>query len=209
MLATVGNLGFLGDVYLHGRTRPAIGNDLYGSFGRDFLTADGRRVMIIALTSRQWQALGRATGLGERLRMIGPMMDVDLDTEAGRFSARDAISALIGRWCGERRLDEIAAAFAGTGVLWGPFQDFARLVREDPRASPANPLFVEIEQPGIGRYPMPGSPLDFSAIPRSPPRPAPLLGQDTDRVLGELLGLSVAEIGRLHEAGIAAGAEGR
>ena len=55
MLAAVGNLGYVGDVQINGRARPAIGNDLYGSFGRDFATADGRRVMIIALTPRQWR----------------------------------------------------------------------------------------------------------------------------------------------------------
>ena len=66
MLAAVGNLGYVGDVQINGRARPALGNDLYGSFGRDFATADGRRVMVIALTPRQWQALARATGLGER-----------------------------------------------------------------------------------------------------------------------------------------------
>jgi 2-methylfumaryl-CoA isomerase len=208
MLATVGNLGYVGDVHVNGRARPALGNDLYGSFGRDFATADGHRVMIIALTPRQWRALGRATGLAERLAMIGPMMGVDLDTEEGRFEARDAIAGLLGRWCAARRLDEIRRAFAGTGVLWGPFQDFVRLVREDPRASPQNPLFTEVEQPGIGRYPVPGVPLDFGAAPRQPPRPAPRLGADTDRVLAGLLGLSAAEIGRLHDAGIAAGPDG-
>ena len=62
MLATVGHLGYIGDVHINGRVRPAIGNDLYGSFGRDFATADGRRVMIVALTPRQWLAIGRATG---------------------------------------------------------------------------------------------------------------------------------------------------
>ncbi len=39
MLATVGNLGYIGDVQINGTARPAIGNDLYGSFGRDFATA--------------------------------------------------------------------------------------------------------------------------------------------------------------------------
>ncbi len=208
MLATVGSLGYVGDVHVNGRARPALGNDLYGSFGRDFATADGHRVMIIALTPRQWRALGRATGLADRLAMIGPMMDVDLDSEEGRYAARDAIGALIGRWCAARRLDEIREAFAGSGVLWGPFQDFGQLVRDDPRCSPANPLFAEVEQPGIGRYPVPGLPLDFGAVPRRPPRPAPRLGEHTDAVLAELLGLSSAEIGKLHDAGIAAGPEG-
>ena len=72
MLAMVGHLGYVGDVQINGRARPAIGNDLYGSFGRDFATADGRRVMIIALTPRQWRALGRATGLADKLAMVGP-----------------------------------------------------------------------------------------------------------------------------------------
>jgi 2-methylfumaryl-CoA isomerase len=209
MLATVGNLGYIGDVQINRHARPAIGNDLYGSFGRDFATADGRRVMIIALTPRQWRALGQATGLTERLAMIETMMEVDLDTEAGRYEARDMIAALLGRWCAGRGLDEIRQAFAGTGVLWGQFQDFLQLVRDDPRCSAANPLFAEVEQPGIGPYLMPGLPLDFAAAPRAASSPAPRLGEHTDLVLAEVLRLSQAEIGRLHDNRIVAGPDGR
>jgi 2-methylfumaryl-CoA isomerase len=205
MLAMVGHLGYIGDVQITGRSRPPLGNDLYGSFGRDFASADGRRVMIIALTPRQWRALGRATGLGDTLAAIGPRLGVDLDTEAGRFDARDAIAEIVAPWCAARTLAEIETVFAGSGVLWGPFQDFATLVTSDPRCSTANPLFAEIDQPGIGRYLAPGLPLDFSAAPRQPTRSAPRLGEHTDQVLAELLGLSAAEIGRLHDAGIAAG----
>jgi 2-methylfumaryl-CoA isomerase len=209
MLAIVGHLGYIGDVHVNGRARPAIGNDLYGSFGRDFATADGHRIMIIALTPRQWRALGRATGLAEKLAMVGTMMEVDLDTETGRFEARDAIAALLARWCAGKTLAELRAAFTGTGVLWGPFQDFVALARDDPRASPANPLFAEIDQPGIGRHPMPGLPLDFAAAPREATRPAPRLGEHTDAVLAQVLHLPAAEIGRLHDAGIAAGPDER
>ncbi len=205
MLAMMGHLGYIGDVQVNGTSRPPLGNDLYGSFGRDFATADGRRVMIIALTPRQWRALGRATGLSETLAAIGPRLGVDLDTEAGRFAARDAIADIVAPWCAARTLGEIEAAFAGSGVLWGPFQDFATLVHADPRCSTANPLFAETDQPGIGRYLAPGLPLDFGAAPREATRPAPLLGQHTDDVLSRVLGLSAAEIGRLHDSGIAAG----
>ena len=205
MLATVGHLGYVGDVHINGRARPAIGNDLYGSFGRDFATADARRIMIIALTPRQWRALGRATGLTVKLAMVGQMMEVDLETETGRYEARDAIAALLARWCAGKTLAEITQAFAGTGVLWGPFQDFVELVRDDPRCSPANPLFADIAQPGIGRYPMPGLPMDFSALPREPTLPAPRLGEHTDAVLSEVLGLPAGEIARLHDSGIIAG----
>jgi 2-methylfumaryl-CoA isomerase len=208
MLAAVGHLGYVGDVHINGHARPAIGNDLYGSFGRDFATADGRRIMIIALTPRQWHALGRATGLADKLAMVGQMMEVNLETETGRYEARDAIAALLARWCAGKTLAEIRATFAGSGVLWGPFQDFIELVREDPRCSPANPLYAEVDQPGIGRYPMPGLPLDFGAAPREPTRPAPRLGEHTDQVLAEVLGLPDGEIARLHDAGIAAGPDG-
>ncbi|HTT81381.1 MAG TPA: CoA transferase [Stellaceae bacterium] len=206
MLAMVGHLGYIGDVQLNGRARPAIGNDLYGSFGRDFATADGRRIIVIALTPRQWRGLGRATGLADKFAAIGALLGVDLDSETGRYEARDLIAALVSRWCAQRTLAEIEEAFAGTGVLWGKFQDFVELVRADPRCSPAsNPLFADLEQPGIGRYAMPGLPLDFSGAPREPTRPAPRLGDDTDAVLAEVLGLSERDIARLHESGIAAG----
>jgi 2-methylfumaryl-CoA isomerase len=205
MLATVGNLGYIGDVEVNGSARPALGNDLYGSFGRDFATADGRRIIVIALTPRQWRGLGRATGLAEKFARIGEIFEVDLETETGRFEAREAIAALLAPWCAARGLNEIGEAFAGTGVLWGPFQDFVGLVRNDPRCSTENPLFVEVEQPGIGRYRMPGLPLDFTAAPREPTRPAPRLGEHTDEVLSGILGLSPGEIAWLHDVGIAAG----
>jgi len=209
MLATAGNLGYIADVQINGTARPAIGNDLYGSFGRDFATRDGRRIMIIALTRRQWRAIGEATGLSERLAMVGPLLDVDLDTEAGRYEARDIVSAVLARWCASRSLDEIRQAFAGTGVLWGEFQDFVQLVRNDRRCSEANPLFAMIDQPGVGRYLIPGLPLDFSAEMRLAPQPAPRLGEHTDAVLSEVLGLSSAEIGRLHDERIVTGPDRR
>jgi 2-methylfumaryl-CoA isomerase len=207
-LGMVGHLGYIGDIQVNGTSRPALGNDLYGSFGRDFGTMDGRRIMVIALTPRQWRGLGRATGLAEKFAEACARLGADPDTEAGRFAARDAIAELLAPWCAGRTLAELETAFAGTGVLWGPFQDFATLVASDPRCSPANPMFNEVDQPGIGPYLMPGLPVDFAASPREPTRPAPKLGEDTDTVLAEVLGLSTAQIGKLHDQGLVAGPKG-
>jgi 2-methylfumaryl-CoA isomerase len=71
MLATVSNLGYVADVQMNGAVRPPLGNDLYGAFGRDFATAEGRRVMLAAISNRQWRAIGKATGLAPQLAMIG------------------------------------------------------------------------------------------------------------------------------------------
>jgi 2-methylfumaryl-CoA isomerase len=53
---------------------------------------------------------------------------------------------------------------------------------------------------------MPGTPLNFSRLPRSEPLPAPLLGEHTDEILAEVPRLSDTEIGRLHDAGVVADA---
>ena len=65
-------------------------------------------------------------------------------------------------------------------------------------------MFDEVEQPGIGTYLMAGSPLEFGQVERVPVRRAPLLGEHTEEVLADVLGLSDAEIGRLHEDGVVA-----
>jgi 2-methylfumaryl-CoA isomerase len=202
--ATAANLGYVADVQVNGAVRPPLGNWLYGAFGRDFATKEGRRVMLAAISNRQWRAIGKATGLAEKLALIGQVMDVDLDDEGGRYAAREAIAAVLAPWFAARTLAEIRAALDGSGVLWGPYQDFGQMVREDPRCSPANPLFQEIEQPGVGRVLAPASPLQ----PALPPRPAPRLGGDTDAVLAQVLGLSPDRIAAYREAGILARHEG-
>jgi 2-methylfumaryl-CoA isomerase len=204
MLATVSNLGYVADVEVNDAVRPPLGNDLYGAFGRDFATADGRRIMLCAISNRQWRAIGKATGLTERIAMIGPMMEVDLDDEGGRFAARHAIAAVLEPWFARHSLAEIGAAFAGSGVLWGPYQDFRQLVREDPQCSPDNPLFGPVEQAGVGRLMVNTQPLAFGAAGRMPHMGAPRLGEHTEAVLTEILGLSGADYARLHDAGVVA-----
>jgi 2-methylfumaryl-CoA isomerase len=204
--AMVGNLGRIAEAQLGGRDQPKDGNYLYGAFGHDFETRDGRRVMVVALTTRQWRALVDVTGIGPACDSIAQAAGYDLDSESGRFEARDLIAGLLRPWFASRDLVTIRETFRGTGVSWGPYQTFRQLVNEDPRCSPANPMFSEVEQPGIGRYLMPGTPLNFSGLARSEPRRAPLLGEHTDEILADVLGLSETEIGRLHDAGMVAGA---
>ena len=133
------------------------------------------------------------------------MTGYDLDTETGRFEARDLIAGLLRPWFAARSLATIRESFAGTGVSWGPYQTFRQLVSEDPRCSTENPMFAEVDQPGVGSYLMPGTPLRFSGLERAPVRRAPVLGEHTEEVLGDVLGLSATEIGRLHDAGTVAG----
>jgi 2-methylfumaryl-CoA isomerase len=203
--AMVGNLGRIAEAALGGRDESRDGNYLYGAFGHDFETRDGRRVMVVALTARQWRALLEVTGVGEACATIEAATGHDLATESGRFEARDLITALLRPWFASRDLAAVRAAFDGTNVSSGAYQTFRQLVEEDPRASTENPMFELVEHPGVGVYPMPGSPLDFLGVARAPVRRAPRLGEDTDAVLADLLGLSATEIGRLHDRRVVGG----
>lgn len=206
-LATLGHMGFIAEVQVNGTDRPRFGNDLYGAFGRDFLTRDGRRVMVVGLTRRQWQNLGRATGLAAEFDAVGRRLGLDLTEEGNRFRARAELAAVLEPWVAARDAEEVLRIFAEADVCAGPYQSIRELVQNDTDAIAANPLFSWQEQPGIGRYPMPGSPLYFSASPHADARPAPLLGAHTDEVLADVLGLDAAAIGRLHDARIVAGPE--
>jgi 2-methylfumaryl-CoA isomerase len=203
--AMVGNLGRIAEAQLGGRDQPKDGNYLYGAFGHDFETSDQRRLMVVALTARQWKALQDVTGLQAAFHGIEQATGHDFDTEAGRWEGRDFIAALLRPWFAARDLATIREAFAGTSVSWGPYQTFGQLVAEDPRCSTDNPMFAQVEHPGVGTYLMPGSPLHFSGVDRVPVRRAPQLGEHTEEILAGVLGLSATEIGRLHDAGIVAG----
>ena len=201
----VGNLGKIAEVQINRHERAKDGNYLYGAFGRDFSTKDGHRVMIVALTLRQWRNLVTATGLQDSFDAIARLMNVDLDEEGGRFAARELLGATLKPWVLSRTLQELRETFDEHGVSWGPYQTFTELVEHDPRCSVANPMFAEVNQPGIGTYLMPGSPLAFTSAERLRPARAPVLGEHTDEVLAGVLGLSEAEIGRLHDQGVVAG----
>jgi len=203
--AMLGNLGILGEVAVNGVDRPKGGNSLYGAYGQDFVCGDGRRVMVIGLTERQWAALLRATGLGEAMAGLGRRLGLDLRDEGARFAARAEITALLAPWFAARTVADVGEIFEACGVTWSQFRSFAEAVREDADLSPANPMFAEVAQPGIGRYPVPGTPFAFGAFARETPQPAPRLGQHTEEILAGVLGLGGGQIGRLMDARVVAG----
>jgi 2-methylfumaryl-CoA isomerase len=205
-LATMGHMGFVGEAHVNGVDRGRYGNDLYGAFGRDFLTRDGRRVMVVALTRRQWQNLRKVTGLGAQFDAVGMELGCDLEDEGNRFRARQRLAAVLAPWIAARDATDVLQAFAAGDVCSGPYQTLRELLAQDFDAVRDNPLFSMQTQPGVGAYPMPGSPLYFGSHPHADARPAPRLGEHTDEVLATVLGLDSGAIGRLHDARVVAGA---
>jgi len=200
--ATVGHLGMIGDAAVNGRDRPKAGNALYGAYGQDFLCACGRRVMVIGLTRRQWHGLVKATGSEEAMAALAARTGRDLDDEGARWELRDEITEILAPWFAARAVRDFAADFDAAGLTWSVFRTVREALDEDPDLSADNPMFSVLDQPDLGRFPVPGHPAAFSAHARRAPAPAPALGADTEAVLGDVAGLSDTEIARLFDTGV-------
>lgn len=201
-LTTVANLGYLAEMEVNGVRRQPLGNYLYGAFGRDFSTRDGRLVMVVALTSRQWRALAETTRIEEAITSIAADTGLDPESEGDRFLMREEIAAALEPWFLARALGKVRNAFEGTGVCWGPYQDFGQLLQEDSRCSPDNPIFGRISHPAFGETLTPASQLRFANSADVALARAPVLGEHTDDVLRDVLGFDAARIAAARRNGL-------
>ena len=203
-MATAGNLGNIAEVMINDEDRRRYGNHLYGGFGRDFLTRDNARFMIVGLTLRQWQSIVAMTGIAEEVQKLELTFGIDLTLEGERFNMRQQLSALIESWFLNQTGKSAEEALVAHQVCFGPYQTFREMVQQDPDCSVENPMFEMTAQPDVGDYLTPASPIRFSLPTNLPSLQAPILGQHTDEVLADDLGLSALAIGKLHDQNIVA-----
>jgi 2-methylfumaryl-CoA isomerase len=204
-LAMIGNLGKIAEVTINDQDRSKDGNFLYGAFGRDFETLEGRRVMVVALTNSQWVSLLRATDMESAFGELEKRLALDLRQVGNRYRVRREIAKLLEPWFHARMLSEVREIFDKNRVCWSPYRTLRQVVEGDPECSVENPMFSMLEQPGIGTYLMPGSPLQFGELPRPAATRAPLLGEHTDEILSTVLDLSDSEIAILHDERVVEG----
>lgn len=202
-IGTVANLGGIAEVLYGGGNRPRLGNTVYGLFGRDFVTADGQRTMIVVVTPRQWSNLVAALGIGDAVARIEAERGVSFARDDGlRFTHRDALFPVFEAAIGARTHADLAAAFDAGGIVHSPYRTMLDAVH-DPVLVKNNPMFGQAGNPSGFDYPAAGP---FATVPqqeRGAPQPAPRNGQHSEEVLAGRLGLSSGEIGRLIDAGIA------
>lgn len=205
--ATLANMGMTAEVLETGHDRPRLGNDLFGAFGRDFVTRDGQRIMLATITPRQWKGVVGALGIDAEIAALEAELGVSFAKDEGlRYDHRLRLIPIFDAGFARHDLEALKPVFEADGVCWGPYQPLSKAM-EDTRLYKGNPIFREIEHPSGRRYPAAGFAGTIPQDERIPPRPAPRLGQHTDEVLAEVLGLSGGEIARLHDQKIVAGAE--
>jgi benzylsuccinate CoA-transferase BbsF subunit len=158
--------------------------------------ADGRErwAAIAVHDDEDWRRLARALGDPAWTR------DPTLATAAGRLARAGEIECHLEGWTRERSPATVADVLQAAGVDAAPVEDFGDL-HDDPQLAHRG-HFREVDHPVLGRHPVETHALRFSATEPSIRAAAPRLGEHTEHVLGELLGMDAAEVARLRDAGV-------
>jgi benzylsuccinate CoA-transferase BbsF subunit len=140
-------------------------------------------VSVAVATDEEWAALCALIGLDDRAARY--------PDAAARKAAEDDLDRAVTDWTARRSAREAFLALQGAGVAAAPSMTNADLVA-DPNLL-ARGALVEVEHPRVGCQLLPAAPWRLSMAGAAVWRHGPLLGQDNEYVLGDLLGLSAPE----------------
>jgi benzylsuccinate CoA-transferase BbsF subunit len=184
------------DYTANGRVAGRVGNQhiaaaphgVYPTRGED------RWIAISAPTEAAWRSLLQV------LEDPALAQDARFASATSRWQHRAELDAAVARSTTPHDALELAQRLQQRGVAAGPVQDAADVLQRDPQLR-SRGHWVYLEHPEMGRTVYNALPFRMSRTPGYPNRPAPLLGQHTDEVLRDRLGLAQAEIDALRAQG--------
>lgn len=207
-IGTVANSGALAEMLYRGGDRPRLGNAIWGALGRDFVSRDGKRFMVAVLTPNQWTAMVGA------LDIAAPIAALEAETGVGfaksdhnRFVHREALFAIVQQAAGQLDYADLAERLTRAGATFERYRTMFEAAN-DPVLVADNPLFgPSPANPSGFDYPAPRSFAHLGGQPAGEPAPAPYLGQHSEEVLAERLGLASGAIGDLIDRGVVAASD--
>ncbi|HEU5422686.1 MAG TPA: CoA transferase [Nitrolancea sp.] len=153
------------------------------------------RWMTVAVgNDRQFRALAGIVGRSELAE------DARYATNPARVANRDTLVALLEEIFATRDADDWLAAMNAAGIPSGPINTVDRVFAH-PQVLHRD-MLVEVPHPTAGSVRLAGIPFTLSGTPASVRLHPPLLGEQTEAVLHERLGLSPDEIARLRDEGV-------
>lgn len=178
-----------------GQIQQRTGNRTHNNSPRNiYKTKEGRWVAISTSSQAIAERVLRLTGRPD-------LVDEPWFASGGeRARHADLLDAVVGGWIGERGIDEVLSAFEEAGAAVAPVYDISQ-VMEDPQYRALGTI-TEVQDPVLGALKMQNLLFRMSGTPGKVRHTAPPPGQDTDDVLGEILGLSAARLRELHDAGV-------
>ena len=182
---------------VNGREQGRMGNRDPGAAPHGVYPCRGedRWIAIACHSDGQWTAL---SGLISTDGAAWPG-EARFSTLLGRKEHEDALDWLMGRWTGDYEPRDLMEILQSAGVPAGMVND-SRDLFDDPQLRHRG-HFQWLDHPEIGPYATDRSELNLSLTPGSLDTPAPLLGEHTEYVLRELIGLSYEEFRSLEDDG--------
>ena len=151
-----------------------------------------RWVAIACWSDDEWRTLAGIIGFDNETTNA-------LATLETRLARVDEVEQLVADWTSTRDAAEVAELLQGEGIEAVPVQDFEGCFG-DPQLAEREHL-VELTHPKLGESHYERNGFRLSDGDGGYDRPSTLLGEHTEQVLSELLGLSLEEIKRLEAAG--------
>jgi crotonobetainyl-CoA:carnitine CoA-transferase CaiB-like acyl-CoA transferase len=149
-------------------------------------------------TDEQWQ------GLVEALGRPPWATDPALANQEGRRRQHDGIDAGIGEWAADQEVDQAVALLVDRGVPAAPLVD-SRLTSLHPQLQ-ARGFYEQVSHPVVGTHPLSTVPFRFASQDQAGEpwirRRAPLLGEDSEEILRDLLGLTGEDLDSLRRQAV-------
>ncbi len=168
--------------------------DVYRTGVSGIVNCSDGEVYILAHEEAEWDRL---------LEVIGhPSWAADerFKNSPSRAANHAALLELLEQCTRRRSVDEFFSACREQNVICAPINTMKRACADSHFL--ARECFVTLDQPGIGRLTIPGPPTRYSAAVKAQPRPAPALGQHTEEILKQRLGMSAGEIAALRSRAV-------
>ena len=203
-IGTVANSGAMAEMLYRGADRERLGNAIWGAFGRDCRSQDGVRFMVAALTPKQWTGLVTAFDLADQIAALEQQVGVRFaNGDRPRFEHRHALFDLFQARADTMDWSELERRMAAHGCTFERYRTMHEAAN-DPVLVDDNPLFTRTSaNPSGFAYPAARSFANMPGREAGDPEPAPYLGQHTEEVLAERLGLSSGAIGDLVDRDVA------
>ncbi len=155
---------------------------------------DDRWCAIAVSTDAEW------TGFCREVRKPGLIEDPRFKTLADRKKHEDELNRIVEEWTVNLTPEEVMARLQSASVPAGVVSNTADVLK-DPQLRQRN-IFWPMSHAEMGDFTHLGQSFRLSETPARPYSPAPLLGEHTEQVCTEMLGMSDSEFIDLMQAGV-------
>ena len=191
----VSSMEIINMIYLcTGRVPTKIGNRYEAIYPYDSFQAKDGMVIIACGNDKLYNALKAKLQIPE-------LEDEMFVNNIERVKNHVPLKEILEKWTGDKNIDDIVEYLLDGGIPAAPINTIDR-VAKDPHIAQAREMFVDLEHPVAGKMKVTGNQLKFTNNKVQIKTPAPILGQHTQEIFAEMLGIDEKEYKKLGEEGV-------